>query len=282
MAELYRKSALEKISSPEQLDKALRVTSPMTWLVLTVATALAVIAIVWSIVGSIPITVTANGIVSSPTSTNALFMSESGTVVSVSVYEGREIHIQDEILKYRVGDGEVKTLYSDQTGVLSHLGVKTGDTVSQGNEIARVSPLISSSDHVVVCYASLADAKKIQRGMEVRVFLTSAESQTYGHMVGRVTNVDSYVSSNAGMAYVLGEDNNLAASFQNDGAPVVAVTCELYPDTTGRSVSGYYWSNARGEKLPVSNGSLVSAKFVTKVIPPITKLFSQLQDVLGG
>jgi hypothetical protein len=114
--------------------------------------------------------------------------------------------------------------------------------------------------------------------MQVSVSLSSAESQTYGHMLARVINIDSYVSSSRGMSYVLGTDNNLASTFQADGA-VVAVTCELYPDLS--TASGYYWSNDRGAKLDVTNGSLVFAKVVVEEVRPITKLFSKLKEIWG-
>ena len=152
-----------------------------------------------------------------------------------------------------------------------------GDSITQGNEIIRVSPN-SNSEQVIVCYVKLSDAKKIERGMQVSVSLSSAESQTYGHMLARVINIDSYVSSSKGMSYVLGTDNNLASTFQKDGA-VVAVTCELYPDPS--TTSGYYWSNDRGAKLDVTNGSLVSAKVVVEEVRPITKLFSKLKEIWG-
>ncbi|MCR5090261.1 MAG: hypothetical protein K6C08_12220, partial [Oscillospiraceae bacterium] len=145
-------------------------------------------------------------------------------------------------------------------------------------EVVRVSPK-SISDQVIVCYVKLSDAKKIHRGMEVSVTLQSAESQTYGHMLARVINVDSHVASNKGMAYVLGADNNLASVFQRDGAAVVAVTCELYPDSN--TTSGYYWSNEKGAKLSVSNGSLVNAKVIVEEVRPITKLFSKLKEIWG-
>ncbi|MBQ3011719.1 MAG: hypothetical protein IJD81_11060 [Oscillospiraceae bacterium] len=74
MADLYRKSALERISSPEQLDKALTVSSPMSWLALGAVTVLIVITLVWSIFGTIPVTVTTNGVVSSAISTNAVYI----------------------------------------------------------------------------------------------------------------------------------------------------------------------------------------------------------------
>ena len=156
--------------------------------------------------------------------------------------------------------------------------VKSGDTITQGNEIIRLSPK-ANSEQVIVCYVKLRDAKKIERGMQVSVSLSSADSQTYGHMLARVINIDSYVSSTKGMSYVLGTDNNLSAYFQKDGAAVVAVTCELYPDQN--TVSGYYWSNEKGAQLDVTNGSLVSAKVVIEEVRPITKLFSKLKEIWG-
>ena len=278
MAQLYRKSALEKISSPEQLDKALTVTSAMSWIVLIAITLILVVTIVWSIIGTIPVTVTTNGIVASPVSTNAVYTPESGSLTSVLVYPGSELRIGDPIASYKTGNGDVKTIYSDQVGTVTEVLVKSGDTITQGNEVIRVSPKANSSQ-VIVCYVKLSDAKKIERGMQVSISLSSAESQTYGHMLARVINIDSYVSSSKGMSYVLGTDNNLAATFQKDGAAVVAVTCELYPDSS--TSSGYYWSNEKGSKLDVTNGSLVSAKVVVEEVRPITKLFAKLKEIWG-
>lgn len=278
MAQLYRKSALEKISSPEQLDKALTITSAYSWIALAAVTLIVVATIVWSIIGTIPVTVTTAGIVASPVSTNAVYTPESGSVTSVLVYPGSALRIGDPVASYKTGNGDVKTIYSDQVGTVTEVLAKSGDTITQGNDIIRVSPK-ANSDQIIVCYVQLSDAKKIERGMQVSVSLSSAESQTYGHMLARVINIDSYVSSNRGMAYVLGTDNNLASTFQRDGGAVVAVTCELYPDPT--TASGYYWSNDKGAKLDVTNGSLVSAKVIVEEVRPITKLFSKLKEIWG-
>jgi HlyD family secretion protein len=59
---LYRKAALEKLSSPEQLDVMMQVTSPASWLALIGIGAILVALIVWGIVGSIPIKVHGKGI----------------------------------------------------------------------------------------------------------------------------------------------------------------------------------------------------------------------------
>ena len=59
---LFRKTALEKLSSPEQLDVMMRVTSPASWLALIGIGATLAAIIVWGIVGSIPIKVHGKGI----------------------------------------------------------------------------------------------------------------------------------------------------------------------------------------------------------------------------
>ena len=143
--------------------------------------------------------------------------------------------------------------------------------------MVRISPNVYSQQ-VVVCYASLSQSKKIERGMTVQVRLDSADSQTYGHMWARVVNIDTHASSTAGMYYVLGSDNFLSSSIQNSGA-VAAVTCELYPDEN--TVSGYEWTNKKGENLAVTNGSPVNAKIIVDEVRPIEKMFSKLKDIWG-
>ena len=295
MAQLYRKSALEKFSSPEQLDKVLTVTSPMSWLVLLALTLVIVVTVIWSVIGTIPVTVTASGIIHSPEGTNAIFMPESGKIQTIYVNLGEEIQMYDRILDYTIAN-ETRTLYSDQFGIVADIyNLNTGDTtqqsgstgtavssstiVNQGTEVVRIS-VQALSPQVAVCYVKLSDAEKIERGMLVNISLSSRESQTYGHMVGRVINIDSYVSSTKGMTYVLGSENNLISTFQKDGSAVVAVTCELYPDSS--TVSGYYWSTTRGAKLEVADGSLVNAKVIVEEVRPITKLFSKLREIWEG
>ena len=292
MAQLYRKSALERISSPEQLDKALTVTSPMSWAALAAVTVMIVVTIIWSIVGTIPVTVTTSGIIASPVSTNAIYCPETGTVLSVLVSPNTQISINDPVASYKTGNGDVKTIFSDQVGTVTEILVKRPETedekgketkdpkagkINQGDALLRISPK-SNSPQVVVCYVELADAKKIKRGMQVNVSLNIKESNTYGHMVARVINVDSYAASNEGMDYVLGSNNNVASTFRKDKA-VVAVTCELYPDES--TVSGYFWSNTKGGKLEVTNGTMVNAKIAIEEVHPITKLFAKLKEIWG-
>lgn len=278
MADLYRKSSLERISNPEQLDQVLKVTTPMSWLALIGVTLIIVVTLVWSIVGTIPVTITTGGVVSSCVGSNAVYAQESGTVVSVRVRVGDELHLGDPVLTYKNANNEIKTIYSDQVGTVAALVAGIGDDLTPGNEVIRATPSVEGGQ-MIVCYVPLAQAKKLERGMKANISLNALDSTSYGYMVARVINIDAYATSEDGMAGVLGFNNNLSLMFTQDGA-VVAVACELYPDQN--TASGYYWSNSKGAGVTVTNGSLVTAKIVTEEVPPITKLFSKLTDIWEG
>ena len=59
---LFRKVALERLSSPEQLDQLMRITSPVGWVALLALGVLLACGVLWGIWGSIPTKVKGSGI----------------------------------------------------------------------------------------------------------------------------------------------------------------------------------------------------------------------------
>ena len=279
MADLYRKSALEKISSPDQLDTMLKISSPLSWLALAGAALIVVVTVIWSFAGRIPMTVTTTGIVAGPDGTNAVYSNVAGTVVNVFVSRGDKIYEKDVLMEIETDRGEIAQILSDQVGYASEIVAPEGSIITQNSEVLRVSPNTKSSQ-VVVCYVTTADAQKVKRGNYAYISLSSSDSKSYGHMVGRVVNIDAGAASAAAQKNVLGSDNNLGKSFSSDGKAVTAITSELYPSEN--SVSGYFWSNTKGDQLAVNNRDMCSVKIITKQVRPIEKLFEKLLDLWEG
>jgi len=98
--DIFRKSALDKLSSPEQLDVMLQVTSPMGWISLAGLGIVLAFAVVWSVVGKIPITVEGQGIL--------------------------------------IRGAEVFDVTSGAQGRISEITVKAGDRIQAGQVIARI------------------------------------------------------------------------------------------------------------------------------------------------
>ena len=63
MSEIYRKAALERLSSPEELDSLMQVTTPKGWLALISLGGLILIALLWGIFGRIPTKVLGQGMI---------------------------------------------------------------------------------------------------------------------------------------------------------------------------------------------------------------------------
>jgi HlyD family secretion protein len=59
---LFRKAALDRLSSPEELDQLMQVTNPRAWLALMALGLLLLAAILWSIFGVIPTRISGKGI----------------------------------------------------------------------------------------------------------------------------------------------------------------------------------------------------------------------------
>lgn len=62
MKDFYRKSSLEKLSSPEQLDRMIVITSPLFWLAMVGALVVVASALVWAFRGEVAVVVGAEGI----------------------------------------------------------------------------------------------------------------------------------------------------------------------------------------------------------------------------
>ena len=85
---LFRKAALEQLSSPEQLDALMQVTSPVGWLALVGAGLVIACVVVWSVFGSIPEKVQGRGILIHGGSVNDVVASTSGQIAELFVAQG--------------------------------------------------------------------------------------------------------------------------------------------------------------------------------------------------
>ena len=85
---LFRNVSLERLSSPEQLDQVLQVTTPKGWLALLTLAGLIAIALIWGIFGSLPTKVTGMGMFISGEGIKDISTPTAGQVTTVYVDPG--------------------------------------------------------------------------------------------------------------------------------------------------------------------------------------------------
>lgn len=269
MAGIFRKTALERLSSPDQLDSMLKITTPMSWVGIGAAAALAAAVVVWAFTGSIPNTVSGPGFLVYSYNTNTLYSTASGQVKDVLVDMGQTVEPGTPVVELYSSTGDMITVESDQTGIVSALLVEKREQITPNTELFRLSPE-TENELSMVCYVDLDTAKQLENGMEAMVYLNSADSGTYGHMEAVVTNVDRYISSEAAMAELLGSDGQMSYMVTQNG-PVAAVTCELKADET--TESGYYFSTSKGAEIELSGGEQAVVQIILDESAPISKVF---------
>lgn len=286
--DIFRKAALERLANADQLDKVMKITSPLSWLALLGVTIIIVWVVFWSFTGELPSTVTANGvIVSSSTATNTLIANGEGTVV-MYVSEGERIDEGDVFATITPNnpDEAVIDCVSDQYGWVSSILVNNA-AVTPGTALMRIRPVTrwEGQKQVAVCYVPFADIGKIKYNQEATITLTSAGDSSYGHMSGSVINIDRQATSNNSIEAVVGSDNSMAQQFMKDGG-VCAVTIGIYSNEgmAQEARNDYWWSNAKGYQLEVNDKMMCMVRIKTddEKVRPIDKLFTHLKDVWSG
>ena len=88
---IFRKAALDRLSSPDQLDSLLSVTSPLSWLALLAALGLLALGVVWACLGTITTRVEGQGAVSIAETVEAILYVPADEVQQVRVGMPTEI-----------------------------------------------------------------------------------------------------------------------------------------------------------------------------------------------
>jgi multidrug resistance efflux pump len=90
---IFRQEALDALSSPEQLDRLMQITSPQAWLPLLATGLLVVGTGIWSVVGRIPLTVTGKGILIRPRTVLQLQASSTGQLLNLNIKPGDKVKL---------------------------------------------------------------------------------------------------------------------------------------------------------------------------------------------
>src|SRR5213594_2050620 len=85
---IFRTKALERLSSPEELDQVLQIVTRKSWIPIASLGGLILIAIWWSISGQIPVTVEGIGLLVYPRQIVSFQLPASGQVVDLNVKVG--------------------------------------------------------------------------------------------------------------------------------------------------------------------------------------------------
>lgn len=167
-------------------------------------------------------------------------------------------------------------LVSPHDGVVVEVLVARGDTVMANHPVLSVEQADGALE-ALIYMPPLSEAKLIRPGMSVQLSPTTARKERYGYLVGKVTSISKYPSTEQGMLAVF-NNPGLVRELSRLGPPV-AVSVELVPDATTRS--GYQWSSRAGSQMELNSGTLAAATFTIEVQKPISLVIPLLKQTVG-
>ena len=309
MAQIFRKSSLEKLSSPEQLDRVIKITSSRSWLILAAMMILTISLVLWGLLGEIPTQVTSDGILLSSGGIYSVQNIVAGIVSDVQVEQGdyvqtgdvlvrldlatylREIEelkkdvglIHSEALRKKIVEKQKEyfknSIVSAPTeGRIIEVLTKKGDAIQPGQVLIKLSRTGRGIRELeTVLYVPMEQGRNITPGMEVRISPSIVKKEEFGQMIGQVISVSQYTVSANSMMNILGSQE-LVQKFSAAG-PLLEVHASLFPDE--RTFSGYQWSSKAGPPLKIQNGTICTGLITTKKERPISLVMPFLKKLLA-
>ena len=184
----------------------------------------------------------------------------------------RDLELQEARLAFS------SRVVSNHTGLVVELRTSQGQVINPGDLLLVLEQTGDAiQDLEALIYMSPDQGEQIKSGMIVRITPQTVKREEFGYMLGMVTKVADFPSSQQGMMRQL-KNQVLVDQFSENGAPI-AVFADLIPDPV--TVSGYKWSSPKGPPLEIFSGTLCSGTIEVRSQAPLSLMIPYLKKQVG-
>ena len=318
MAEgLFRKEQLERLSSPEQLEQLLQVTTPKSWMALFARGAVAGGRRLLGIYGTVETEVAGQGVLIGAGGLLDIIAPSAGVVTMINAKAGDFVEkgqlvgrvaqpksmaklnwTESELRRLQLSHGteqeiegkraeaellklemeSASAVISAYAGKVLQINTPVGSSVSVEDSLITLAPMAPGDDNfVAVLYANAGDAKQVEPGMEVRISPSTAGSEERGDLLGVVTRVATYPPTSKQMLHNL-HDSWLVEQMTVRSTPA-EIDAALIPDPSTKSK--FKWSSHAAPPVQIEPGMRCTAKVITARQAPIALVLPWFKKRLG-
>jgi Biotin-requiring enzyme len=255
---LFREEAMEQMSSPDELDRLMRVTDPKGWLALIALLALVAAAVAWGVFGSFPVEVSADkGVLLAGDSRSQAVSQTQGLVTDVRVEIGDHVQEGQVLARVRPNEGAETDVVSLFDGRVDEILIEEGLYLERGQQVA----VIKRGNKPLQAFVFVAgeQGKQLKKGMSVHVLPSTVKAEEFGYMLGKVTSVSKFPLTEDEM-FLLLENQSLLDQLSTGNGDQHRVDVKLFRDPS--TPSGFKWSSSQGPPFAITRGTLCTASFV--------------------
>ena len=311
--QLFSKEAMDKLRSPERLDKLFPITTPTGWVMMAAILILLFSILLWSIFGAF--TVKANGmglIMDSAGVVNVSHIS-GGKVSAVYIKTGQRIHNGDLIAQLEQAEQSADTrmaqhgmgldtndrdalnrvyqydakkqqqevaeyIYSDYDGIVDEVLIEKGKVISSGTPVCSIRLTQNRDELTGIFYIPVDKGKRVEPGMTIQLAPNGVDTSQAGSLIGVVRSVSQYPVSAESIRQKLGNDQLAQWIQSSQNSALMEIKFDLVKDKD--SESGYLWTSIVGEHKEITAGSFCTGSIIIERQPPIEKVFYKLSQWL--
>jgi hypothetical protein len=264
---LFRKEAIQHAAAGERYEDVFVVVSARAWLALATVGALLLLALIWSIFASIPVTVEGSGVLVAGSGIQTIVAPTDGVVTAIEAV-GAGVARGDAVVRVRSASDAIDVARAPIAGTVVEVAVGPSSYVHRGDVIATVEPPLAQLQAVV--FVPVSAERTILPGMAARISPIDANPKVYGVIRGSVESVASYPAT----------PDRIKAVFHNDALaatvstrPVREVHLQLERDADGSPA----WSGFPRVRPHTASGTPCSAGVVVENRRPIAFVFPSLE-----
>lgn len=289
---IFRKKALDTVSSPEQLDQHVRITRPSVWVIMIAIIALLIGSGIWACTAEMTQGFEISTAILWPASgVNYSLSKHAGMVKDVLVESGDYISkgyilasIPNEELLSKIETASEGTAldalryeYANTSLIKAEDDSYVQNTVYKNNEVTSnqvVSACVPTDTVVgtkeILSYVPYSTARGLSVGTEVQVSPNAAPREQFGYIKGVISDIGTVTVNDETIEKTMGTTQY--KQLLGIDETCVEVRIKLYQDDS--SYNGYMWSNDKGKFVSgIAVGTACSAKVIQGRIHPINLFF---------
>lgn len=311
--QLFSKEAMDKLRSPERLDKIFPITTPTGWVMMAAILVLLFSILLWSIFGAFTVQATGMGLIMDSAGVVNVSHISGGKVSAVYIKTGQRIHNGDLIAQLEQAEQSADTrmaqhgmglatndrdalnrvyqydakkqqqevaeyIYSDYDGIVDEVLIEKGKVISSGTPVCSIRLTQNRDELTGIFYIPVDKGKRVEPGMTIQLAPNGVDTSQAGSLIGVVRSVSQYPVSAESIRQKLGNDQLAQWIQSSQNSALMEIKFDLVKDKD--SESGYLWTSIVGEHKEITAGSFCTGSIIIERQPPIEKVFYKLSQWL--